>query len=89
MPDVPMADWEREILGMPPEDDYDAFAAARLMDSFKVLEERQQFFEVSGHTHQAYQDLSGGGTITETVTITWRPKKQTNGETFGPGKTPG
>jgi hypothetical protein len=83
-----MQTWERELMGLEEEDNYDAFAAARLADSFKILEERQNTFEVSGHKHEAYQDLSGGGTITEVITVTWRVKR-TNGQTFGPGKTPG
>lgn len=61
------------------EDTYDSFAAARLMDSFKVIEERQTAFQVAGHEHAAYQDLAGGGWIKETITITWRPKPQING----------
>lgn len=61
--------------------DYDAFAAARLMDSFKVLEQRQQFFQVVAHEHVATQDLCGGDLV-ETITIRWRPtppKPETNG----------
>lgn len=53
---------------------YDAFASARLQDSLKILRERETVFQVCGHEHHATQDLSGGGIIVETITVTWRPK---------------
>jgi hypothetical protein len=58
---------------------YDAFASARLLDSIRLLKERESLFQVTGHKHTAYQDLSGGGWIEEQITITWRPKQVVNG----------
>lgn len=70
---------------MPEELQYDAFAAARLEDSLKIFKEREINFQVADHTHTAYQDLSGGGWIEETVTIRWRPKPIINGHSHGRG----
>lgn len=69
------------------QDDYDAFAGARLQDSLKLLQERQQYFLAIGYEHTATQDMCGGEMV-EHIVIRWRPKPppkpETNGVSHGP-----